>query len=300
MSTLTRPRRKTHQRNRIAEYTGGLFDDVIAHDPSDPNQIPLFAPAIDDDRIIDLAKEQPYPLLFTAVCGDHQFGLGTKESAMRIRGIHVLPVREMLGLGDPPQSIEVTELVGKRKVEIATYDIKLLLTQLLSKNGTFLEYIFSHNVIHSTPELLELRSLAEWTVTKNHVYHYLGQARLQWRAFVDDRHHHAIGLLRSFRSLLTGIALMRTGSIETNIRSLNASIDEVEIDLLLGGYDRNAHMTIPKAAVCTHHKEFEGLCQTLEIAARRTSLPSEIPTNTLSELEEWLLRTRTHEFSHPC
>ncbi|MEO8892275.1 MAG: nucleotidyltransferase domain-containing protein, partial [Coleofasciculaceae cyanobacterium] len=45
-------------------------------------------------------KRQPYPLLFTTVSGAHLYGFPSPDSDYDLRGVHILPVAEVVKL-DP-------------------------------------------------------------------------------------------------------------------------------------------------------------------------------------------------------
>ena len=45
------------------------------------------------------AARHPYPLLFATVSGAHLYGFPSPDSDFDLRGVHVLPLREVVGLG---------------------------------------------------------------------------------------------------------------------------------------------------------------------------------------------------------
>jgi uncharacterized protein len=54
------------------------------------------------ELLAQMAAEQPYPLLFATVSGAHLYGFPSPDSDFDLRGCHVLPVREVVGLIDTP------------------------------------------------------------------------------------------------------------------------------------------------------------------------------------------------------
>jgi len=81
-----------------------------------------------------------------------------------------------------------------------------------------LEQVLSPLVVISTPEHEGLVALAADCVTKWHAHHYRGFANTQWDFFVKN--HELKPLLYTFRVLLTGIHLMRTGVVQADLREL--------------------------------------------------------------------------------
>src|SRR4051812_26625750 len=63
-----------------------------------------------DMRTLDYAElrhimgEQPYPLLFATVSGAHLYGFPSRDSDVDLRGVHVLPAAEVVGLRTGPET----------------------------------------------------------------------------------------------------------------------------------------------------------------------------------------------------
>src|SRR2546427_752478 len=51
-----------------------------------------------DGRLITAVSSQLYPLLFVTVSGAHLYGFPSPDSDYDLRGIHILPAREVVGL----------------------------------------------------------------------------------------------------------------------------------------------------------------------------------------------------------
>ena len=49
----------------------------------------------------------PYPLVFATVSGAHLYGFPSPDSDYDLRGVHVLPAHEVLGLDTGPDTIEL-------------------------------------------------------------------------------------------------------------------------------------------------------------------------------------------------
>ena len=175
-------------------------------------------------------SEQPYPLLFMTVSGAHLYGFPSRDSDFDLRGAHILPLREVIGLVSGRETIESEgtrtceyDSVGKLRmpldVDLVTHDVGKFFRLLLKRNGYVLEQLYSPWVLHTTPEHEELKEIACGCVTRHHAYHYLGFGRTQWELFRKD--HRVKPLLYVYRVLLTGVHLMRTGKVEADLIRLN-------------------------------------------------------------------------------
>jgi predicted nucleotidyltransferase len=172
------------------------------------------------DKVRAAAAEHPYPLLFATVSGAHLYGFPSLDSDWDLRGVHILPVQQIAGLGPMEETLELTRK-DEIELDLVTHDVKKFITLLLRPNGYVLEQLHSPIVVVSTPEHVELKELARGCLTKHHVHHYLGFADNQWKLFSKEESPRIKPLLYTFRVLLTGIHLMREAEIEANLVRLN-------------------------------------------------------------------------------
>ncbi len=172
-------------------------------------------------QLIASISQQPYPLLFATISGAHLYGFPSPDSDYDLRGVHILPVREVIGLNAERGTIELSEVIDGWEIDLVTHDIKKFFLLLLKKNGYVLEQLYSPLVIHTTPDHQELKAIASQSITRHHSHHYLGFAQTQWKLFEKEHPHRIKPLLYVYRVLLTGIHLMRIGKIEANLVKLN-------------------------------------------------------------------------------
>ena len=98
-------------------------------------------------------------------------------------------------------------------------------------------------------------------------------------------------LLYTIRVLLTGIHLMRTGSIEANLGRLNDVFDLPYVpDLIQRKREGAEHATLPDADVAFFRAEYERLQGVLEDAHNASNLP-DAPTS-YAALHDLLVRLR--------
>ena len=176
---------------------------------------------IDFELLRTEAAAHPYPLLFAAVSGAHLYGFPSPDSDYDLRGVHVLPAKEALGLLPKRETVEMEGMRGGIELDLVTHDVLKFFTMLLRRNGYVLEQLYSPLIVQSSPAHEELKEIAKGCVTRHHSHHYLGFAATQWTLFQKESPPRVKPLLYVYRVLLTGIRLMRTGRIEANIAALN-------------------------------------------------------------------------------
>jgi predicted nucleotidyltransferase len=238
-----------------------------------------------------IVAEQPYPLLFVTISGAHLYGFPSPDSDFDLRGVHVLPVREVIGLKTPRETIEVSGMYDGIEMDLVTHDAKKFFSLLLKKNGYVLEQLYSPLIVHTTVEHEELKRLAKGCITRHHAHHYFGFAETQWKLFEKERPRRVKPLLYVYRVLLTGIHLMRTGEVEANLVRLNESARLSSVDDLvqrkLSGPEQSA---LDDADVAFHQAEYERLRGALQAAFDASALPEN--PSAQNALNDLLIRLR--------
>jgi uncharacterized protein len=244
-------------------------------------------------QLSKIVSTQPYPLLFATVSGAHLYGFPSPDSDYDLRGSHILPVREVIGLHEVRETIEVSEVNNDLELDLVTHDIKKFFEMLLKKNGYVLEQLYSPIIVYTTPEHEELKAIAKQCITCYHVYHYLGFAQTQWKLFEKESQKRVKPLLYVYRVLLTGIYLMRTGVIEANLVNLNEEFKLPYLpDLIARKLTGGEKSILENADVAFHKQECDRLRNELEIAFKESHLP-ESPS-AKNELNDLLVRVRTN------
>jgi predicted nucleotidyltransferase len=244
-----------------------------------------------ESRLIKVVEEHPYPLIFTTVSGAHLYGFPSPDSDYDLRGVHVLPVTDVIGLDPGQETIELSETRYGLEIDMVTHDIRKFFLLLLKKNGYVLEQLYSPLIVHTTPEHEELKEIARGCITRHHVHHYLGFAQNQWKLFEKEEPRRVKPLLYTFRVLLTGIHMMRTGEVEANLISLNEEAKLPYIDELVSRKVAGAEQSVLDDTDTTFYEsEYKRLEMELRNASEKSSLP-EFPTSR-DALNDLLVRTR--------
>jgi len=244
-----------------------------------------------DIRLQAALADQPYPLLFATLSGAHLYGFASPDSDFDVRGVHILPLRELLRLDVERETVERTSLRDRLEIDLVTHEVRKFFLLMLKKNGYVLEQVFSPLVLQTSPEHDELKEIARACVTRYHCYHYLGFAETQWKLIQKDSPPRVKPLLYLFRVLLTGIHLMRTGEIEANLASLNETFRLSYLEDLIerkrSGAERG---TFENTLIAFFSAEYARLRQELTDAAEASALPE--TANCKPALDDLLLRMR--------
>lgn len=241
------------------------------------------------NELCSTAQEQPYPLLFVTISGAHLYGFPSPDSDFDLRGVHLLPLPDLLGLREGVQTIETSGMRDGREIDLVTHEVRKFFGLLLKPNGYVLEQLYSPLVVQARPEHDELRAIARGCITRRHVHHYLGFARTQWGLFEKER--RVKPLLYLYRVLLTGIHLMETGAVEANLCTLNEEYRLPQVpDLVERKVHGTENVTLDGADMDLHEREYARLSASLERAAERSSLPDAPVAE--AALNDLLLRLR--------
>jgi len=236
-----------------------------------------------DPLLHRIVAGQPYPLLFATISGAHLYGFPSPDSDFDLRGAHVLPLENVVGLEIHDETVQDSRVIEGLEMDIISHDVRTFFKLLLQKNGYVLEQLFSPLVVHTTPEHAELKAICragipstspnplpgrggEGIITKHHSHHYFGFAETEWKLFLKQSPRRVKPLLYVYRVLLTGIHLMRTGEVEANLITLNESFRLPCIAELIERKTQGQNTALDEADVAFHESEYQRLRGALQAA----------------------------------
>ncbi len=98
-------------------------------------------------KLLAAVKRQEYPMVFVTVSGAHLYGFASSDSDYDLRGVHVLPIRDVVGLEEPickacdwsisyPTSEFIFDIEFPENYEISKYacDVRMVLANLNAEN----------------------------------------------------------------------------------------------------------------------------------------------------------------------
>lgn len=245
-----------------------------------------------DPRLHTIVAAQPYPLVFATISGAHLYGFPSPDSDYDLRGMHVLPLRTVLGLDLKDETVEHSQVIEGLEMDIVSHDIRKFLGLLLKKNGYVLEQLYSPLVVATTPEHVRLKEMARGCITRHHAHHYFGFAETQWNLFDKENPRRVKPLLYVYRVLLTGIHLMNTGQVNANLVELNEVTRLPYIQGLIHQKQSGENTPLRDQELAFHRQEYERLRRELQVAYESSQLPELPSQETRDALNDILVRTR--------
>ena len=79
---------------------------------------------INYEKLKTIASEHPFPLVFATISGAHLYGFPSPDSDYDLRGVHVLPLSEVVGLNIGQETIQVEEIREGLELDLVTHDAK--------------------------------------------------------------------------------------------------------------------------------------------------------------------------------
>jgi predicted nucleotidyltransferase len=265
------------------------MDDMNDQQTNIDNLVAAARPKL--DRVVAAA---PYPLVFATISGAHLYGFPSPDSDFDLRGVHVLPAHEVLGLDEGPDTLEKSGIDDGLELDLVTHDARKFFNLMLKKNGYVLEQLYSPLIIRTTPQHNELKEIGHGCITRFHAHHYLGFAETQWKLFEKENPRRVKPLLYVYRVLFTGIHLMRTGVVEANLITLNEIYRLPYISELvaakLAGPEKGR---LQESDLALHKREYERLRGELQAASDASHLPD--APSAKPALHDLLLRLRNND-----
>jgi predicted nucleotidyltransferase len=229
--------------------------------------------------------------VFATVSGAHLYGFPSVDSDVDIRGMHVLPLDEVIGLHQGPETLQHMGIHDGIEVDLVTHDLLKFCRLLVKNNGYVAEQLLSPLVVATSPSHRELVDLAGSCLTRQHAHHYLGFAATQWRLFESTRQLKPA--LYTLRVLLTGIHLMGTGEVVADLNRLWAEHHLAYVPELIAAKREGEHRTLEGIVTAQALAADVGrLRDRLADAAERSTLPV---TPNRAAINDFVIRVRLAE-----
>lgn len=242
-------------------------------------------------RFLD-AQRFPGRLVQCGVTGAHFYGFPSPDSDLDLKGVHLAPTEELLGLATPDETFDVlTDFEGVEH-DLTTHEVAMALGLLLRGNGNVLERFLSPFQLVSGAVRDELAELARGAIAKNFHRHYRGFFSGMRRE--HERERRAKTLLYSYRVALTGAHLLRTGELVGDVRVLAPRYGFAEVLELAELKARTQEKVVLDDAMDARFRgRWPDLERELASSLEASELPDE-PTNR-EAIERWLRATRLAE-----
>lgn len=224
--------------------------------------------------------------------GAHAYGFPSPDSDLDLKAIHVAKTADILGFDVPLPTVDRAEIIRGVEIDYTSNELAHALSGILGGNGNFLERVLGRMVATSSQLLDELRPLAKRALSRRIHRHYRGFAQNQLRFL--EREPTAKKLLYVLRTTTTGIHLLSTGELETDLQRLMNRYDLADAATLIERKRAGERVSIAPALLETWRPRIDALFARLDEACQKSSLPED-PANT-DEVREWLLAVRRARF----
>lgn len=251
----------------------------------------MLDPIIDDARVQNAVAQLPHAPLFVTVSGAHLYGFASPDSDVDLRGAHLSPLRDLVGLFPARETLEISRVEDGLEWDIVTHEARKFFALLAKNSGYALEQLLSPLVVWARPEHEELCAIARRHLSRQLLRHYLGFAQGQWRLFEKESPPRVKPLLYVYRVLLSGLHVMKNGEIQADLRVLNAEYGSSAIaDLIVLKSQTREKITLDADQIPFQRAEFETLFQKLRDSENSSPLPAK--SDSSSQLHDLLLRLR--------
>ncbi len=246
------------------------------------------------DTLRGIIRDLELNPLFVTLTGVHLYGFPSADSDYDLRGAWVLPLRSIIGLQKPDETITRLSMERGLLVDIVLHDIGKYMQLMANANGSILEEVFSPHVLLGEEVAAQMRELAQGCLVRRLYYHYNGFARNQIAKFWSQEPKRVKTLLYIYRILMTGIRVLETGVIESHLPTLNQTFALPFIPRLIAAKVEELS-PIEGEDWELHQRTIGQLQSRLRRAYRHSPLPNQ-PRN-LPEIEAYLVQLR---LTHGC
>lgn len=169
------------------------------------------------DRVIgeESARRQH---LVVVLSGAHAYGFPSPDSDLDLKGVHVAPTRDLVGLSPRSEPAERMEVLDGVEVDYSSNEVASVLQGVLTGNGNYLERLLPWLPVRAAPELDALAELVRQSLSRRVFRHYRGFAEGQRRELEKGEHRTVKKVLYVLRTALTGTHVLRTGEVVPDLR----------------------------------------------------------------------------------
>jgi predicted nucleotidyltransferase len=231
--------------------------------------------------------------LVVYLSGAHAYGFPSPDSDLDLKAIHVAPTADLLGLAPPVPTVDRAEILEGVEIDYTSNELAHALQGILGGNGNFLERVLGRTVAHASPLLSELRPLVQRSLSRKVHRHYRGFALNQLGEL--SKKPTAKKLLYVLRTTLTGIHLLETGQLETDLTRIMGDYGIGDAAQLVERKRAGERVALDEAQLEAWQPRVAALFARLD-HARETSVLPEVPPDE-RELCDWLLTVRRARLS---
>ncbi len=231
--------------------------------------------------------------LVVYLSGAHAYGFPSPDSDLDLKAIHIAPTAELLGFALPVPTVDRAEILEGVEIDYTSNELAHALSGILGGNGNFLERVLGRTVPHASALLAELRPLVQRALSRRVHRHYRGFAMNQLGELAKKP--TAKKLLYVLRTTLTGIHLLESGQLETDLTRIMGDYGIGDAAELVERKRAGERVALDPAQLEAWQPRVGALFVRLDQAREASPLPESPPNE--AELREWLMMVRRARFS---
>jgi predicted nucleotidyltransferase len=229
--------------------------------------------------------------LVVYLSGAHAYGFPSPDSDLDLKCIHVAPTAALVGLAPDEGGAEILRVIDGVEIDYGSNEVGAALRGAIKGNGNFLERILGELVIAADDaRLAALRPRVQAALSRRAQRHYLGFATSQRR--LAEESPTAKRVLYVLRTAATGLHLLRTGELVTDLRRL---LDELDLDAareLIAIKQAGEQTPLDAAQLARWRGEMTRLMSALAAADATSVLPAEPSDDAVAAIDAWLRDVR--------
>lgn len=235
---------------------------------------------------------QPLPgeLLLCAITGSHHYGFPSPDSDIDIKGIHLAPTANVLGLKPVQETFDRLEVFEDVECDLTTHEAAKALNLLLQGNGNLLERLCSPFQLVEGELTEQLQALVPAALSRRCYKHYSGYCRGMQAEHLRDG-YRVKSMLYTYRVALTGRHVLLTGEVVADLGVLAELYEFPELHDLIekktGGREK---ATLTEEESLRYRERWREIPEALKAARDASHLPEEPPDP--EACERWLVETR--------
>ncbi|MBX7113535.1 MAG: nucleotidyltransferase domain-containing protein [Myxococcaceae bacterium] len=234
--------------------------------------------------------------LVISLSGAHAYGFPSPDSDLDLKAIHIAPTRELLGLSPEPSPVQRMEIIDGVELDYSSNELQHVLKSVLNGNGNYVERVLGHLQPYQGEALASLRPVVKQCLSRELYRHYNGFARQQFKEWEKTGFKTTKKLLYVVRTTMTGIHVLLTGEIVTDVSSLIGEYALTGVAELIEQKKRGEKSEMPEVLAAEWRTRVDGFFQRLDSALASSLLPPQTTETAKKTLEDWLLDLRRQQF----
>jgi len=231
-------------------------------------------------------------LLVVSISGAHAYGFPNKNSPLELKGIHIEPTENIVGLTQPPKSQSWIDEYEGFRIDYSSLELGQGFNRLLRGDGSILERILAPRHLLRGEDLRRMQKVTRGIICRRFYNYYRNFARGISSDFSEVRDRSVRHILSVYRTALTGVHLLMTGKVELDLMTLARKYRLSRIQELVESYRDEAKGRLK--ATDPWINRIVKLHALMEQAIETTKLP--IDPDNPGAVEEYLLDMRRRFF----